>query len=49
MVNDDGAVKKNPRQFIGHVAIDEQQSGMPWSVGAFLWGQQSMSSIADDM
>jgi hypothetical protein len=47
MTKDDGAV--NPRQFIGHVAIHEQQSGMAWSVGAFLWGQQSMSSIAEDM
>ena len=46
MTTDDGAV--NPRQFIGHVAIDEQQLGMAWSVGAFLWGQQSMSSIGED-
>jgi hypothetical protein len=46
-VNDDVPVK--PKQFIGHVAMDEQQSGTVCSLGAFLWGQQSMSSIAEDM
>ncbi len=36
------------KQFIGHVA-NEQQSSMALSVGSFLWGQQSMSSMEDDM
>jgi hypothetical protein len=38
-----------PKQFIGQAAIDEQQSSMVFSEGGFLWGQQSMSSMEDDM
>jgi hypothetical protein len=37
------------KQFIGQAAMDEQQPSMVFSEGGFLWGQQSMSSMEDDM
>jgi hypothetical protein len=47
-IKDDVPVK--PKQFMEHVAIDEQQSPMAFSKGSFLWGQQScMSSMEEDM
>ena len=42
-------VPTKPKQFVEHVAMDEQQSPMAFSECNFLCGQQSMSSIADDM
>jgi hypothetical protein len=42
-------VLANPKQFMEHVAIDEQQSLMAFSEGGFLCGQQSMSSMAEDI
>ena len=41
-------VPVKPMQFMGHVAIDEQQSAMAFSAGTFLCGQQSISSIDED-
>jgi hypothetical protein len=38
-----------PKQFIGQVAMDEQQPSMAFSDDGFLWGQQSISSIEEDM
>jgi hypothetical protein len=47
-ISDD--VPAMPKQFIGQVAMDEQQPSMAFSDdGTFLWGQQSMSSMVDDM
>ena len=47
MINDD--VPAMPKQFIGQVAMDEQQPSMAFSDdGGFLWGQQSMSSMEED-
>src|SRR6516225_6592979 len=43
------AVPAMPKQFIGQVAMDEQQPSMAFSEGSFLCGQQSMSSMEDDM
>jgi hypothetical protein len=38
------------KQFIGQVAMDEQQPSLAFSDGGgFLWGQQSMSSMEEDM
>jgi hypothetical protein len=43
-------VPAKAKQFMGHVAIDEQQSPIAFSKGSFLWGQQScMSSMEEDM
>jgi hypothetical protein len=38
-----------PKQFIGQVAMDEQQPSMAFCEDGFLWGQQSMSSMEEDM
>jgi hypothetical protein len=43
------AVAGRPKQFIGQVAMNEQQSSMGFSEDGLLWGQQSMSSIEDDI
>src|SRR6202011_3583256 len=47
VINDDVPVM--PKQFIGQVAMDEQQPSMAFSEDGFLWGQQSISSMEDDM
>ena len=47
MINDD--VPAMPKQFIGQVAMDEQQPSVAFSEDGFLWGQQSISSMEDDM
>ena len=47
MINDD--VPAKPKQFIGQVAMDQQQPSMAFSEDELLWGQQSMSSMEDDM
>jgi hypothetical protein len=46
-INED--VPVTPKQLIGQVAIDEQQSSAAFCEGSFLWGQQSMSSMEADM
>src|SRR6516225_5873292 len=43
------AVPAMPKQFIGQVAMDEQQPSMAFSECSLLCGQQSMSSMEDDM
>src|SRR5262249_10336063 len=48
MINDDVAAM--PKQFIGQVAMVEQQPSMAFSEDeGFLWGQQSMSSMEEDI
>ena len=49
MINED--VPAMPKQFIGQAAMDEQQSSMAFSEDddGFLWGQQSMSSMEEDV
>src|SRR5262249_2575293 len=42
-------VYARPKQCIGQGAINEQQPSIAFSAGSFLLGQQSMSSIEDDM
>jgi hypothetical protein len=42
-------VPATPKQFIGQVAMDEQQPSRSFSEDGLLWGQQSMSSMEDNM